>query len=351
MAIDVIRERLANQILTGPRLNGPAEVVRRQGAVQAQDYTGAKWAIGMRTKSSTHSDIEQAVARGDILRTHVLRPTWHFVLPEDIRWMLALTGPRISQVISRYNPVLGLTPAVLRRTRRVIEKALRDGAHLTRQELGEILQRERVCKVTGERLGRVMMMAEVDGVVCSGACRGKQFTYGLLDLRAPSAAPIDRDDALSRLAGRYFTSHGPASVHDFSWWSGLSVGDARRAVEMLGQSLTAVTVGEARLFMIERETSAPSTAGTAHLLPNYDEYFIGHRDRSAIGRRLKGVGLVTGGDSSITHVAIVNGELVGGWRRTTTPAGMTATLTLMARVSRAERDLLERERARFAAFF
>src|SRR4051812_43477130 len=124
--MDLIRERLANQCLTGPRLSGPVEVVRRQGAVQAQDYVGAKWAIGMRTRNATHADVEHAIARGEILRTHILRPTWHFVLPEDIRWMLALTGPRISQAMASYNKKLGLTPPVLRRSNDVIAKALRD---------------------------------------------------------------------------------------------------------------------------------------------------------------------------------------------------------------------------------
>ena len=351
MAIDVVRERLANQFLTGPRLSGPVEVVRRQGAVQAQDYIGAKWAVGMRTLSATHADIEQAVARGDILRTHVLRPTWHFVLPEDIRWMLALTGPRIARAMASYNKKMGLTPAVFRRSNAVIEKALRDGAHLTRLELGEILRRERVRETSGTRLAHMMMNAELEAIVCSGACRGNKFTYGLLDLRAPSAPAIDRDEALSRLADRYFTTRGPATVHDFSWWSGLSVSDARRAVEIRGKALTKIEVGSAALWMVERDTPAESPKGTAHLLPNYDEYFIGHRDRSAIGRRLKGVGLVTGGDSSITHVAIVGGELVGGWKRMPTTTGITAKLSLTARVTKDERALLERERARFAAFF
>src|SRR5689334_6237552 len=144
MAIDVIRERLANQILTGPRLDGPVDVVRHQGAVQAQDYAGSKWAVGMRTKGANHADIENAVARGDILRTHVLRPTWHFVLPEDIRWMLNLTGPRIAGVMNLYNDKLGLTPAVYKRSRAVIEKALSAGTHLTRSELAGALRSARI---------------------------------------------------------------------------------------------------------------------------------------------------------------------------------------------------------------
>ena len=351
MTVDVVRERLANQFLTGPALAGPVDVVRALGAVQAQDYTGAKWAVGLRTKSATHAGVENAVARGEILRTHVLRPTWHFVLPEDIRWMLALTGPRIARAMASYNAKMGLTPAVFRRANAAIEKALRDGAHLTRTELGEILRRERIRDAAGTRLGHMMMNAEVEGLVCSGACRGKQFTYGLLDLRAPLAAAIDRDEALSRLAGVYFATRGPATAHDFSWWSGLAMADARRAIEIRGSSLTPVAVGEMRMFMVERAKPAPTAEGTAHLLSNYDEYFIGHRDRSAIGVRLKGHQLVTGGDASITHVVILDGQLVGGWKRVAGANGPTAAVSIQARLTRPERALIDRERARFAAFF
>jgi hypothetical protein len=168
MAISVIRERLANQFLTGPALAGPVEVVRALGAVQAQDYVGAKWAVALRTRGATHGDVEQAVVKGEILRTHVLRPTWHFVFPEDIRWMLALTGPRIAQAMASYNRKMGLTPAVLRRSNAVIEKALRDGAHLTRTELGEILRGSGIRETSGTRLAHMMMQAELDAIVCSG---------------------------------------------------------------------------------------------------------------------------------------------------------------------------------------
>lgn len=347
----IIQQRLANSYLTGVHLDGPVEVVRRLGAVQAQDYTGAKWAVGMRTMNSTHADVEAAIARGEILRTHVLRPTWHFVLPEDIRWMLALTAPRISQAMASYNRKMGLTPAVFRRSNAIIEKALRDGACLTRAELGERLRRARVRETTGTRLGHMMMQAELDAIVCSGPCRGRQFTYGLLDLRAPSAPSVDRDEALSRLAQRYFATHGPATVHDFSWWSGLTVRDSRRAIEIAGESVATMTIGDVRMWLVERDTPAPSPKGTAHLLSNYDEYFIGHRDRSAIGRRAKGVHLVTGGDSSITHVIIAAGELVGSWKRGLKQDSLVPITKLSARLSAEERRSLDSECERFAAFW
>jgi len=349
MPVDLIRERLANQFLTGPALRGPVDVVRALGAVQAQDFNGGKWAVGMRTRSATDSNVERAVASGAILRTHVLRPTWHFVLPEDIRWMLALTGPRISATMGIYNPKLGLTKAVFRRSHATIEKALSAGGHLTRQELASELRRARI-DTSEFRLARLVMQAEVDGLICSGPRRGKQFTYALLDTRAPSAPAIERDEALSRLGRIYFATRGPASAHDFAWWSGLLVSDAKRAIEILGQALTSVQIGERTLWTIGRSKPAEPVDGTAHLLPNYDEYFIGHRDRSAIGRRLKGVELVTGGDASVTHVVLVGGELVGQWKRVVRGGRTKADVSLSGRVSAAERASIARATERFEAF-
>jgi hypothetical protein len=347
--VNVLRERLANQFLTGTPLANPVEVVRRLGAVQAQDYAGAKWAIGMRTTDATDGDVERAVETGRILRTHVLRPTWHFVLPEDIRWMLALTGPRVSQAMASYNRTLGLTPAVFRRSAAVIEKVLRDGAHLTRAELGAELGKARVRPATGQALAHFMMQAEVDGVICSGARRGKQFTYALLDHRAPPAGVVERDEALSRLAHLYFRGRGPATVHDFAWWSGLTIGDAKRGIESCGKALSSVTIGEKSMWMVERADAAPAPGTVAHLLPNYDEYFIGHRDRSFIGRRA-GTKLVTGGNALINHILTIGGEIVGGWKRAARGATTVVDLALLTPLRRAERTALDASRARFEAF-
>ena len=348
--MDVIRERLANQFLTGPGLKSPVEVVRALGAVQAQDYPSARWAVGMRTRGATDADVEAAVNRGEILRTHVLRPTWHFVLPEEIRWMLALTAPRIQQAMSSYNRKYGLTPAVLRRTNAVIEKEVREGGHRLRSEIRAALEKARMPKLDGQLLGHIMLHAELAGVVCSGACRGKHQTYALLDERAPSLGAFDRDEALFRLARLYFSTRGPATVHDFAWWSGLTVADSKRAVEIHGKSLVPIVDGERRYWAVERETPAPPRAGTAHLLPNYDEYFIGHRDRTAIGNRLKSIDLVTGGDSRIGHVALADGELIGGWKRVVREGRVTAELLPMVKLARSERSELESARRRFEEF-
>lgn len=345
----LVQRRLANQFLVGAPLEAPVDVVRALGAVQSQDYAGGQWAIGMRTRASTVADVEAAISSGAILRTHVLRPTWHFVAREDIRWMLQLTGPRVSAVMGIYNEKLGLTPAVYRRSHRVIAKALDAGVPLTRRELAESLRAAGI-ETSGFRLVRLVMQAEVDGLICSGPRRGNQFTYALLDHRAPAADPIERDEALARLATIYFRTRGPASAHDFAWWSGLTVGDARRAMDILGSELARVEVDGRLLGVIETDRIAPASAKVGHLLPNYDEYFIGHRDRSFIGLRLGGVDLVTGGDARIGHVVLVGGQLVGRWKRLGAASETTVDATFMTRVSRDERATIDRARARLEQF-
>src|SRR5713226_2242979 len=222
--LDIAHRRLHNQLITRPMFEKPDDVVKWLGAVQAQDYAGAKWALGLRMQGVTDDVIEQAFADGAIIRTHVMRPTWHFVAPADIRWMLALTAPRIN---AYYNRKLELDDAVFRHSNAVLAKALQGGKQLTRSELASVLQLAGIAADNLLRSTYIIMRAELDGIVCSGARRGKQFTYALLDERVPQTRNLDRDEALAEFARRYFTSHGPATLQDFVWWSGLAAADAK----------------------------------------------------------------------------------------------------------------------------
>lgn len=340
--------RLAAQFLTRPSRGGVTDVIRALGAVQAQDYVGAKWALGQRVAAATDASIEMLFADGAFLRTHVLRPTWHFVAPEDIRWMLALTAPRIAASMASYSRRLDLTPDVFRRSNDAIARALEGRRHLTRAELSETLARVGITAAT-QRLGHLMMQAELDAVICSGPRRGKQFTYALLDERVAPAASRDRDESLADLTLRYFKCRGPATAADFSWWSGLGMGDARRGVELCGPRLRKIDVDD-RPHWVAAEQRAPAPRPTAHLLPNYDEYFIGLKDRSAIGARVKNSRLVTGGDALTVHVAVVDGQLVGGWRRIRDASTVVVELDLVTRVTRDERHRLEAQAERLATF-
>lgn len=322
------------------------------GAVQAQDFSGAKWALGMRvgTRASDRA-IEEEFTSGRILRTHLLRPTWHFVTPLDIRWMLALSAPRIRTVLASYDRKLEIDRAVIKRSRNAFARALEGGKHLTRKELSDALTRQRISGATGQRLAHLVMHAELDAVIASGPRVGKQFTYALLDERAPitNATPVlPRDESIELLTTRYFTTRGPATVHDYAWWSGLTVSDAKRGIEMLGKTLEPTRINDRHAWFMPGSAALPKLA--VHLLPNYDEYFIGFKDRSAIGERLGHSKLVEGGNALIAHVVVVNGELVGGWRRKELNGKVKVQLDYRVRPTPAEREAIERVIARHDSF-
>ena len=343
---DLLRRRLAGQYLTTPGLKTAADVVRMLGAVQAQDYAGAKWAVAQRTVRATDADVERELATGSILRTHVLRPTWHFVAAEDIRWMLALTAPRVTAAMTYHNRQHELTPAVFRRSNAALAMALSGGRHLTRSELAIVLESAGV-RTAGRRVG-LLMQAELDAVVCSGPRRGNQSTYALLDERVPPAAPLERDAALLKLTRRYFSTRGPATARDFAWWSGLTLGESRRAVDMTARELEHVSLdGQSFYFM---ESILPKAKPSAHLLPNYDEFFIGYKDRGAIAHRLGHATHVTGGNASISNVVFVDGQLVGGWKRSVEKARVAVALDLAVRLSPAEKRRVAAAAKRLGAF-
>ncbi len=346
--MDIARQRLARSFLVGRTFQSARDVVEGLGAVQAQDYEGALWALGQRMEPTEVAAVEQEFNEGSIIRTHVLRPTWHFVDPGDIRWMLRLTGPRVMKAMAPYDKKLGLDTTVFRRSHAVITRALRDGDFLTRTELKAILAKARIGELGVQRAAHLMMRAELDQVVCSGPRRGRQSTYALFDLRVPPAPPIERDEALLRLARRYFRTRGPATTSDFSWWSGLTMSDARRGIEVARADLESATLDGVTHWVSD---DLPAKARpSVRLLPNYDEFFIGHRDRSAIGRRLKSVEAVTGGNALMAHVIAVDGQLVGGWRRTVTPGAVTVTMNLLDTLSEREHRGLQKELVRYGTF-
>jgi hypothetical protein len=285
---------------------------------------------------------------GDLIRTHVLRPTWHFVAPEDVRWMLALTGSRISRSMGHYNDVFRLDAKVFRRSNDAMAAALEGDKHLTRAELSAAIERAGVPVTSSQKLTRLVMNAELNAVICSGPRRGKQFTYALFDERVPKTKPLQRDEALLELIRRYFATRGPATMHDFAWWSGLTVGDARRGIEMAGKELTRAKCDSLDYWFVD----APGRrrAASVMLLPNYDEYFIGYRDRSAVGRRVGHSKAVIGGDGGVSHVVFVNGELVGRWKRLAEKTGVVVDLTLECQLTSVERTRLETEVRRFGTF-
>jgi hypothetical protein len=335
-------------MLTGKPAATAGEVVETLGAVQAQDFAGAKWALAQRTRGLTDAQVELEFDSGAFLRTHVLRPTWHFVRPEDIRWMLALTAPRVKAKMKQSGPSLKSLEQVFDRSNAAIEQALSGGKHLTRTELGAALERAGVKVESTQRLGHMMMRAELDAIVCSGARRGKQQTYALLDERVPRTAPIDRDEALHKLTRLYFSTRGPATLQDCAWWSGLTIADVKRGVEIAGTELERVDVDGVAHWFDGR--SIPRARSAARLLPNYDEYFIGYRNRDAIATRLGDASAVIGGNALISHVVFVEGQLIGTWKRVAEKKRSVVPIKLGCKLSATERALVGTALERYSTF-
>jgi hypothetical protein len=347
---ELLNERLRNQQLTQSTRRKPAQVVSWLGAMQAQDYPAAKWAIGLRAPGCMNADIDQAFNDGAILRTHVLRPTWHFVAPVDIRWMLALTGPRIVSASGGRWRELGLDAATMKKSMNVIERALADGRTLTRAELAAALAKARIT-TEGQRLAHVVMHAELTGLVCSGPVRGKQFTYALLASRVPAApadAPGTREAHVAELVRRYFTTHGPATAHDFAWWSGLGVGDARRGVAALGRALASAEHDGATYWF--DPAAEPAPAGSVHLLPPYDEHFVGFRDRAALLERLERAGRSAETRGIFANVLTVDGQFAGSWTRAVKKGRMVVSVAPLVPLTAAQRRAATRAAEAYGNF-
>src|SRR5882672_12876990 len=228
--------RMRTQRLWGTRFDTPQEVVRWLTALQAQEFPMAQWSIAQRTRGATHTDVAEALATGVVVRTHVLRPTWHFALGEDIRWLLQVTAPRVHALNAYYNKQHELDKKLFTKSNALLAKALEGGTHVTRRELAAALKRGGI-RARGPRLAYIMMRAELEAIVCSGAMRGKQHTYALLDERAPKAKALGEEAALAQFTKRYFTSRGPATVTDFSRWSSLTAAEGRAGLALVGKEL------------------------------------------------------------------------------------------------------------------
>ena len=339
----LLRHRFRNQRLTGPGFATPADVVAWLGAVQSQDYLGAKWSVGQRVVKGTDALVEDAFNRGTILRTHLLRPTWHFVAPADIRWMLELSAPRIHRLNAYWYRTNGVDHAVVARAGRAVEKALQGGNSCTREEVQELLAR---AGITAEkmRLAGIMMHLELDQLVVSGPMRGKRHTYALLDERAPAATPIGRDEALARLAHRFFTGHGPATVRHLAWWSSLSLRDSSAGLAAARDRLDGDTIDGVEWFGLAGAAPRSPVRG-AHFIPEYDEALVGLRELGLTDlprSRRKWT-------DTFLRPVLIDGCRAGTWRRHLGPEVRLET-NLFTRLDPAQAAKLERAAARYGRF-
>lgn len=303
--------RLKNQQLTETRFSNPEKLVSHFGAMQAQDYAMAKWAIGLRT-AKTEKEIECAINEGSIIRTHILRPTWHFVAAEDIYWMLELTAPNVKRLIISAAAKMGMEESHLNNYNEKLQRLLSNNNHLTREEitsgLGSIKGNANAISPV-----LIMMNAELDGIVCSGKMRGKKFTYALLEERVKTTNKISKDEALAKLAGKYFKSHGSATIQDFSWWSGLSLTNSRLALELIKPELASFQI-EGNTYWFYEVSISTKDDTILHLLPAFDEFLISYKDRTA-SIALEHQPLAFTKNGIFNPVIAINGKVEGTWKR------------------------------------
>jgi hypothetical protein len=349
----IIKERLLNQQIGNPGMEKPEEVVSWMGAIQAQEYAMAKWAIGLRLKEVHDSDVELAFNEGRILRTHLLRPTWHFVSPADIRWITQLTAPGIHALSAYMIRQLELDERTLKKSNKIIAKSLEGGQHLIRTELQKILKRNKV-EADGLRMGYMMMRAELDGIACSGPRIGKQFSYALLDERAPlpsRSKKYDREDAVTKLARIYFSSRGPATLYDFSNWSGLSITDSKAATENIRADFNHERNGKTELFFGDSLRKAGTKILSTFLMPDYDEYGMAYKDRSAlIDPKIK-MHFQRDGSTAYNRWIVVEGKIAGTWKKVEKRKCLDADLTIFGKLPASKSKLVINANERYKTFF
>jgi len=343
----VVTRRLGNQLLTRQPFASPADVVGHFGALQAQDYLGSLWALGLRTAKSSEAVIEAALAEGSVLRTHIFRGTWQYVTPADLRWMLSLVGDRVIASAASRHRELGLDAKTLRRSVELFGAALCGDRHLTRRELAAVLSRRRI-DTSDARLLHMLGHAELRGVICSGRRRGKQATFALLSERVPKAPAMPREQALEELARRYFQSRGPATERDFAWWTGLPLRDVREAIELAKSRLEGATIDGQKYWCVD-EANGARRRHAIHLLPAFDECLIAYQDRTAFVAA-EHVRKINAGGGMLKPALLCNGRIIGTWRRALGKGETSVAVLPFRRLSADERVALHAAVARYGAF-
>jgi Winged helix DNA-binding domain len=350
-ARELVRRRLRSQLLATTHFTRPADVVAWLGAVQAQDYLGALWAVGLRLVDARERDVERAIEERSIVRTWPLRGTLHFVAARDARWMLDLLAPRALAGAAGRMRALGIDERVVALARRTLTKHLEGDRRITRPAAYALLERAGIATVRERGLHLLWRLAH-DGLLCFGPRRGRQQTFVLFDEWLPRAKRLSRDDALAELARRYFTGHGPATARDFAWWSGLTLGEARAAITLAGKQLI-----EEELLPAERHWSAASAPPKdpvrarerAYALPPFDEFLVGYTDRSAA---IDAAAVIRPSAFSLLKPAIVvDGQVIASWGRSISGARVHFTISPFSPPTKLKTAAVERALSAYARFF
>ena len=357
---DLRRWRLHSQGLLGdgcpPTGEGAAEVVRRSGAVQSQDHQPALWSLARRCYGPaggppSEAKLSAAFDGAAFLRLHVLRPTWHFVAPERLRDLVALTGPRVTASLAGRWRDLGLTAPLRERTTEALVDAIAEQGPLTRAEAGKVLEGRKI-DVDGQRLPHLLMHAELAGVLVSGPMRGKEHTWALLAHRTPPPGPPrDRAEVLRELVRTFIRSHAPATERDLAWWSGLSLTDVRAGLDAARPEVDAFQVGGRRYWHAGGPRAAVDDGGepAVHLVQSFDEYLVAHTESRGIADP-HGFAKHMPRGALLGPAVLLDGAVMGLWRRVLQPRRVDVVVTRFMKLPRRARGALEAEAERYAAF-
>ncbi|HWS56729.1 MAG TPA: winged helix DNA-binding domain-containing protein [Pyrinomonadaceae bacterium] len=347
---EIAPRRLRQQRIEGEKFERPEEAVAWLGAVQAQDYGGALWGVGLRLRDASEAGVERAIAERKIVRTWPMRRTLHLVAAGDVRWMLKLCTPRVvAGAARRLEQFVGLDESTFTRSKKLFERALGGGRQLTRGAMYETLESAGVPTSDGRGLHVITRLAQ-DGFLCFGTREGRQPTFALLDEWVPASKELEREEALAELARRYFTSHGPATLQDFAWWSGLTVADARAGVESARPRLASETAG-ARTYWFSASAAAGPEGGAAglHLLPPFDEYIVAYKDRGAVLDPSRTREL-NPGNGVFSPTIVSGGRVVGTWKRALKKGSVVITPAPFAPLRKAEARAFKEAARRYGDF-
>ncbi|NLY24097.1 MAG: winged helix DNA-binding domain-containing protein [Bacteroidales bacterium] len=346
---ELLNVRLYNQLLSFHELKEPREVVARMGAMQSQALEMAKWAIGSRLQNSSAKEITGALNRGEVIRTHILRPTWHFVAADDLRWMYALSYPRLKPVYRSYAKMLGADESLLYRCIPLIEELLSGGKHLSKQEIGVALA-ERGVLLDDNHLSLLLSFTELEGVIVNGELVGSRQTFTLLDEWAPRIPDITREEALERLARKYFTSHGPATLQDFAWWSNLPITDCRKALEMIRPDFLRESIDGRECWMPNDIESPPSDQTSALLLAPFDEFVVSYKERNEMIEEAHYSKVMTK-NGIFSPTIMLNGRIIGSWKKNMKKNVPQITLTFFEKVPKKTIALFQPEIKKVEKFY
>jgi hypothetical protein len=331
---EIIQSRLINQQIAYSQYTQPAELVSLMAAMQAQEYPMAKWAIGLRLPGITEGRIENDFNNGSILRTHMLRPTWHFVAPADIRWIQSLCSPTVHRFNDYYYRQSDLDAKLFSRAMKCLQKMLQGKNFLSRTKIQTSLEKDKV-RAKGLRFGLILMYAELEALICSGPRVGKQFTYALLDERADPALAFNPANPLAELTRRYFNTRGPATARDFMWWSGLKANQVKEAIESLPQTFIKEVFNGQEYIFRPANLEYHKKMQTSFLLPDYDEYGISYKNRDAYAPKA-GKASLQKLNSLFKHYLVINGRIGGKWKRTERKGSRTAEAVCLPGLSQRE---------------